>query len=53
MVDVCEVTRGFPIGIPPKDTVVLMGHLEDAADVVLASINLNDILHGPPPNLEA
>jgi len=46
-VNVRKVAGGFPRGYDPVDLAFLMPHLEDAADVVLAILALDEILRGP------
>lgn len=50
LVDVCEVVRGFTVGIWNSDMAFLMPHLEDATNTILALAPLKEILHGPSPD---
>lgn len=47
-----EVALGFPPGVNLRVALDLMGSLEEAADMVLASLNLERILCGPSPDGE-
>jgi hypothetical protein len=46
-VDVSEVAKGLPRGTRDSDMVLLMPHLEEAADAVLAIAPLGAVLRDP------
>jgi hypothetical protein len=50
LVDVGEVAEGLPRNTDDTDMALLMPHLEEAADAILAIAPLDAVLHSPSPN---
>lgn len=49
VVDIHEVSSSFPVHVCCADVASLMPYLDDATDMVLASVPLEDILRSPSP----